>query len=201
MENIKMLCWILLVIPIFTFSQNEKNTLYEYKSSHYYESINLLENGTFIYYNKTEFIKNEISGNWQLRQDSILVLDSNPHRSKQIVFESRKNSKKSTFRIRNMNNNQIHYNLYLITDKKDTIELKDQFDKTTTMENFSSFYLIDSKGQYYPEYKIIGNRSNIFDILIEEQRVFENEYWKYNETYIVPLGIDNKYSKYKLVKK
>lgn len=116
MENIKMLYWILLLIPIFSFSQNEKNSFYEYKSPHFYESINLLENGTFIYYSKTEFIKNEIRGNWQLRQDSILVLDSNPQRSKQIVFESRKNSKKSTFRIRNMKNNQIHYNLSLLTD-------------------------------------------------------------------------------------
>lgn len=200
MMNFKMLYWI-LVIPIITFSQNEKNTLYEYKSSHYYESINLLGNGTFIYNNKAEFIKTEIIGNWQLRQDSILVLDSNPQRSKQIVFESRKNSKKLRFRIRNMKNNKIHYNLYLITDKRDTIELKDQFDKTNTKGSFSSFYLIDSKGQYYPEYKIIGNSSNTFDILIEGQRVFENEYWKYNETYIIPLGINNKYSKYKLVRK
>lgn len=59
---------------------------------------------------------------------------------------------------------------------------------------------MDTKGQYYPTYKILGSRSNFFYIMIEEKRVFENEYWKYCGEYIVPLGIDGKYSNYKLVK-
>lgn len=82
----------------------------------------------------------------------------------------------------------------------DTLEFKNQFDQTAVLGNFSSFYVVDTQGQYSPTYKILGSRSNIFYIMIEEKRVFENEYWKYYGEYLVPLGIDGKYSNYKLVK-
>lgn len=201
MKNVKILLG-LLVLPLFAYSQNtfDKKDVFTYKAPHYYESIDLLENGSFVYYSKSEFIKTEIKGNWQLRNDSILVLDSRPQRSKITVLESRKRSKKNTFQIRNTDNHQIHYNLYLITKDNDTLEFKNQFDKTVVLGEFSSFYVVDTKGQYSPIYKILGSRSNSFDITIEDKRVFENEYWKYYGKYIVPLGIDGKYSSYKLVK-
>lgn len=201
MKNVKILLGV-LVLPLFAYSQNtvDKKDVFTYKAPHYYKSIDLLENGSFVYYSKSEFIKTEIKGNWQLRNDSILVLDSRPQRSKITVLESRKRSKKSTFQIRNMDNHQIHYNLYLITKDNDTLEFKNQFDKTVVLGEFSSFYVVDTKGQYSPTYKILGSRSNSFDIMIEDKRVFENEYWKYYGKYIVPLGIDGKYSSYKLVK-
>ncbi len=135
----------IFMFPLFIYSQNISNRLYSYKTPHYYESIDLLGNGKFIYYNKTEFTKIEIKGNWQLRNDSILVLDSSPQKSKIIVFESHKRSKKNTFRVRNMNNHQIHYNLYLITKENDTIEFKEQFDETIMLGRFTSFYIVDSK--------------------------------------------------------
>lgn len=201
MKNVKILLG-LLVLPLFAYSQNtfDKKDVFTYKAPHYYESIDLLENGSFVYYSKSEFIKTEIKGNWQLRNDSILVLDSRPQRSKITVLESRKRSKKNTFLIRNTDNHQIHYNLYLITKDNDTLEFKNQFDKTVVLGEFSSFYVVDTKGQYSPIYKILGSRSNSFNITIEDKRVFENEYWKYYGKYIVPLGIDGKYSSYKLVK-
>lgn len=201
MKNVIILLG-LLVLPLLAYPQNtfDKKDVFTYKAPHYYESIDLLENGSFVYYSKSEFIKTEIEGNWQLRNDSILVLDSRPQRSKITVFESQKRSKKSTFQIRNTDNHQIHYNLYLITNDNDTLEFKNQFDKTVVLGEFSSFYVVDTKGQYTSIYKILGSRSNIFDIMIEEKRVFENEYWKYYGKYIVPLGIDGKYSSYKLVK-
>ena len=201
MKNVKILLG-LLVLPLLAYPQNtfDKKDVFTYKAPHYYESIDLLENGSFVYQSKSEFIKTEIEGNWQLRNDSILVLDSRPQRSKITVFESQKRSKKSTFQIRNTDNHQIHYNLYLITNDNDTLEFKNQFDKTVVLGEFSSFYVVDTKGQYTSIYKILGSRSNIFDIMIEEKRVFENEYWKYYGKYIVPLGIDGKYSSYKLVK-
>ncbi|MGP1626279.1 hypothetical protein [Prevotella koreensis] len=201
MRNVKIILG-LFVLHLFAYSQNtfNKKDVFTYKTPHYYESIELLENGSFVYYSRSEFIKTEVKGNWQLRDDSILVLYSRPQRSRITVFESRKRSKKSTFQIRNTDNHHIHYNLYLITIENDTLEYKDQFDKTAVLGNFSSFYVVDTKGQYYPTYKILGSRSNIFYIMIEEKRVFENEYWKYYGEYLVPLGIDGKYSNYKLVK-
>lgn len=175
--------------------------MFVYQAPHYYECIELLENGTFVYYNRSEFIKTEINGNWQLRNDSILVLDSSPQRSKLIVWESRKKNKMYTFCVRNMNNQPIHYSLFLISEKGDTIEFKDQFVKTVSNRDFTSFYIVDTKGQHSPDYQKQGSKSNLFTIMMEEKRVFENEYWKYHGGYIVPLGLDGNYSTYKLVKK
>lgn len=199
MKNIKILFGLLL-LPLSVFSQGTFDSKYVFKASHYYESIDLLKDGTFVYYNEMEFIRSEIKGNWQLRNDSILVLDSRPQRNKLIVFESRERSKKMTFHVRDMDNCPVYYYLYLITNGKDTIEFKEQFDKTATDGNFTSFYIVDTKGLHSPVYKIKGTRANFFNIMIEERRVFENEYWKYYGKYIIPLGIDGKYSKYKLIK-
>jgi hypothetical protein len=57
---------------------------------------------------------------------------------------------------------------------------------------------VDTKGQYSPTYVIEGSRTNFFDIILEKHRVFENEHWKYYKDFIVPLGINRKYAKYKL---
>lgn len=188
----------LMVFPLFIYSQSFSSSLYSYKTRYYYESIDLHENGNFTYHNKTEFTEVEIKGNWQLRNDSILVLDSSPQRSKIIVFEFHKKSKKNTFRIRDMNSNHIQYNLFLITGKNDTLKLKNQYDKTVLSGEFSSFYIIDTKGQYSPVYEIKGTNSNFFDIMLEGQRVFDNEYWKFYGKYIVPLGLNGKYVNYTL---
>jgi hypothetical protein len=190
----------LLLLPVFAYSQNTSDSLYSHKSLHYYESIILFKNGAFGYYQKTEFTKSEIKGNWQLRNDSVLVLDSRPQKPKIIVFESYKKNRKTVFRVRNMKNNSINYSIFLITNKGDTTEYKNQFDKTICEGEFSSFYIFDSKGLKSPTYEIQGARANYFDIRFEEHRVFENEYWKYYGNYIVPLGVDNKYANYKLVK-
>ncbi|PSL43314.1 hypothetical protein CLV51_1083 [Chitinophaga niastensis] len=199
MKKIKILYGLLLLsAPIY--SQNASSSIYQYKSSHYYESIDLLNDGTFKYYQKTEFTKSEINGNWQLRHDSILVLDSSPQKTKLKVSESYKKNRKVTFRIRDMKNDLIYYNIYLLTNEGDSLVFKDQFDKTTATGKFSSFYIVDTKGLHSPVYNINGVRTNFFDISVEQQRVFENEHWKHCDQYIVPLGLNGKYSDYKLVK-
>ncbi len=144
-KTIKILLGLFLS-PLVLYSQDAVGNLYTYKAPHYYESIDLLEDGRFVYYCKSEFLKSEIEGNWQLRNDTILVLDSNPQRNKIVVFESIKRGKRNTFQIRSTDNRIINYHLYLITPTKDTLAFKDQFDKTVVSGNFSSFYVVDTKG-------------------------------------------------------
>jgi hypothetical protein len=191
----------LLLLSISLYSQNfliKGN--YSYKSLHYYESIDLFENGTFSYSQKTEFLKIEITGNWQIRNDSLLVLDSKPQRAKLIVWESKKKGKETILHIRDMENNSINYSLFLISYKGDTLEFKDQFDETVTRERFASLYIVDSKGLHSPLYKIQGTNSNFFEVYFETHRIFENEYWIFKKQSIVPMGIDNRYSNYQLSK-
>jgi hypothetical protein len=197
MKKCYSICFLLL--SIFIFSQNQVG-IYSYKSPHYYESINLLKDGTFKYYKKTEFLQDEIFGNWQLRNDTILVLDSHPQKSKLIVFEGLKKKKTMTFNVRDTRGNTFQYYLYLISDKKDTITYNNQFETTTIKEKPTSFYIVSSEGLHSPIYNIKGAKSNFFDIKFERQRIFENEQWKFIENNLIPLGLDGQYSKYKLVK-
>lgn len=201
----------LVVFFLFTMSTNMYSQSvpfgeYIYNSRHYYESIELLKDGTFKYYVKRELSRGEIYGNWQLRNDSILVLDSRPQRSQILVFESYKrpiknNIRKKTVYVRDMSNYMFIYHLCLITSKKDTIIYKSQFGKTITATDFSSFYLINTTGLHSPIYKIIGQNTNFYAVFFYGDRVFENEYWKFHKQYIIPKGIDGQYSKYKLLKK
>ncbi|WP_261511321.1 hypothetical protein [Chryseobacterium paludis] len=191
------LCFILMSICIFSQS---KSGVYSYKAPHYFESINLLKNGTFKYYKKTEFLKEEIFGNWQLRNDSILVLDSYPQKSKLNVIEGLIKKKRTIIHVKDFSDNPFHYYLYSISTQNDTIIYKDQFETTIIKEKPISFYLISSEGLHSPVYKIKGTRSNFFDVKFERQRIFENEQWKFLENSLIPLGLDGKNSNYKLVK-
>lgn len=197
MKRYYSLCTILL--SIFCFSQN-KSGIYSYKSSHYFESINLLKDGTFKYQMNTEFLQDEIFGNWQLRNDSILILDSNPQRSRFVVKEHFKKGKKTTFLVKDFEEDLINYHLYVVNDKRDTIAYRNLFEKSIIKEKPVSFYLIGTNSLHSPVYKVKTARNNFFDIKFETQRVFENEQWKFLENGIVPLGVDGKISKYKLIK-
>lgn len=187
-----------ILCSILSFSQESKLREYSYKAPHYYESINLLKDGTFKYYKKTEFLKEEIFGNWQLRNDTILVLDSNPQRSRLVVDESLKRKKKIVFYVRDSQGNPFNYYLYTVYNQNDTIIYKDQFEKTIVKNRPSAFYIISSEGLRSPVYDLKGKKSNFFDIRFERQRTFENEQWKFNGNKIIPLGLDGKYSNYQL---
>ena len=193
--------YCLIFLPLSLHSQDSPmKGCYSYKSPHYFESIDLLENGTFNYIQKTEFIKTEITGNWQIRNDSILVLDSKPQKTKLMVWESKINGEEAILHIRDMENNSLNYNLYVISRKGDTLEFKDQFGETVVRENFTSFYIVDSRGLHSPMYKVQGTSSNLFDVHFETQRVFENEYWIFRKQSIIPLGLDNRRQNYRLSK-
>ena len=201
MRMLKFFCFLLLLPTSLLYSQSSSmRDIYSYKTPYYYESIDLFENGTFIYFQKMEFLKVKITGNWQIRDDSLLVLDSKPQKTKLIVWESKKKRKGTALYIRDMENNPINYNLYLISYNGDTLKFKNQFNKTITVEKFVSFYIIDSKGLYSPLYRVRGANSNFFEIHFETHRVFENEHWIFKNQSIVPMGINNKYSNYKLLK-
>lgn len=188
-----------ILLSFRLYSQELKST-YEYRTSYYHETLNLFHDGSFRYFVTQELSHEEIKGNWQFRNDSILVLDSSPQKSKMLVFENQKKGDEITFRVQNMSKQDIHFNLYLITETNDTLLFRDQYKKTITNKRFSSFYIIDVNSNKSPTYKREGLRSNIFDIMLATERVFDNEHWKYYNDYIIPIGIDGEYSNYKLIK-
>lgn len=193
----KKKCLIFLLISILGLAQNNTKT-YSYKSRFFSESITLNSDGTFKYLQDEEFISRKISGNWQIRNDSILVLDSNPQMLKLLVnFDIKKGSKK-VIKVTDFDNRSFHYHLYLINNQGETITYRDQFDKTIVNQDFTSFFIISSAGVYSPKYDVRSENINFFDVKFQHLRIFENEYWKFYGDTIIPLGLDNKYVKYNL---
>jgi len=189
---------IIIFMLVFTTSFSQTDTkVYSYKNRFFSESIELKVNGKFKYNNQIHMGgRSEIEGNWQLRNDTILVLDSSPQRSKIIVKENLKKNKNVTFQVRDSKQDIIDYHLYVINDRQDTIVYRDQFDKSIIKEKPISFFLVNTIGLHSPIIKVTNSKVNYFDIIFEQKRVFENEYWKIHGDEIIPLGMNGQYVNY-----
>ena len=165
----------------------------------YYESLWLKEDGSFKHESSQPFFKVSVVGNWQVRNDS-LVLDSYPQKDKLIVWENYIKGKNTTIIVRDKSNQLFNYYLFVVTNKNDTITFKGQWDKTILKDKIVAFYLIDSGGLYSPMYKITGGRTNYFEVFFEGGRVYENEYWEVKNEKIRPKGLNNKEQSYFLTK-
>ena len=151
---------------------------YEYKTRFITESIELLENHTFIYKRGEEFLDYTINGNYNIVGDS-LVLDSNPQKDKIIVRERYiKKFETKIFNVTNKRGENIAYHLYITLNDGSKEVHKDNFGKLKFKSKpIKSFHLFTTMGIKSPEYKLIGTNTNSFEIQLETSRVFENENW------------------------
>lgn len=176
---------------------------YSYSTGyHFYESLELFPNGTFIYNLNGEFLRRECKGNWQIRGQD-LILDSSPQKDKIICFEFRKGRKVYTyFNVKSKSDGRaIDYHLYLIKNSGDTVELRDQFERSKIRaKDFKGFFIVGTNGTQSPTYLIQGKATNWFDILFETKRVFDNENWRITETGIQPRNNAGEYEAFLLRK-
>lgn len=184
------------------FAQDKANAgEYVYSRQGYNEYIILKSNGQFDWGMNTEFLKLSITGNWQVRSDS-LILDSYPQRDRLIVWEARQNISNTKFYVTNKKKENINYTFVAITIKNDTLVLLNQWKETILSNRISAFYIKDNKGLISPTYYIKGNKANRFYIYFETIRVFENESWGIRDDGIIPKGLDGTIQKkYILTKK
>ena len=180
--------------------ENQLPGIYHYAAPHYMEQLQLMENGRFVSVIKTEFLALKTAGNWQFRNDSI-ILDSQPQKDKLIVLEAKKRNRNNLFTVTDKNGDNIIYRLVLTLKNGDTVILKDQFKRSRFKGDVQSFRIIDSKGLESPEYRVKGQGSNFFTIFFETSRVFENEGWYIENGEITPRRFDGKEQKFKLVKR
>lgn len=75
-----------------------------------------------------------------------------------------------------------------------------QWNKTIVTKPIQAFYIKDSKGLNSPVYFIKTQKSNIFKVIFETSRVFENEVWIFDQNGIIPVGLDGHFQKYALQK-
>ncbi len=173
---------------------------YIYRSGFYFESIILKRNGQFSYTSGDEFTKANVTGNWQLR-DGTIILDSYPQRDRIIVYESfQKKTKSPLVFVCNKQKEPISYSLYYTTASNDTIALRYQWLFSKLEHIAKAFYIVDAGGTTSPIYTIEGTRSNVFHVLFETHRVFENEAWNVDGNEIAPRGKSGKLQKYRLLK-
>ena len=193
----------LFIIPIFLtniFLLNSSGK-YEYNTRWFHESIELLENQTFIYQRKEEFLNYKIKGNYHITGDS-LVLDSYPQKEKIIVREKLEGEfENKTFYVTDKRGDLITFHLYLTLNDNSKKVFRDCFEKIEfTSDPIKSFSIVNTSGITTPEYKIEGKYTNTFIIQIETKRVFENEKWLLKNNKISPRGPDGKIQEYFLTK-
>lgn len=196
----------LVIVHLFSTKEVLSQSLlgkYSFSERYYYESIELFPNGTFQYYFSSEFIKTNCKGNWQLREWN-LILDSSPQIDRIICHESRKCKKAFTyFNVKSKSGRlSMSYHLYIIKNYGDTIELRNQDESSKIrIKNIKGFYIINTSGIKSPTYIVQKRRTNWFDVLFENRRVFENENWRISENGILPRYTSGDYTNFLLKKK
>lgn len=159
---------------------------YFYESYRFSETLILEENGRFKYKCSSEFLKEEIQGNWQFRENFI-VLDSYPQHDKIIVYEGfRRNLKGIEVSVLDKSKYPINYNIIAYLRNGDSVLLNNQWKKTQLNYKLNSFKIVDSKGLASPRYEISSNRANSFYCLFETRKIFENESWEIKNKGIIP---------------
>lgn len=193
---------VIMLMPIKLFGQinTDVSGEYQFSNSYYGESILLKPDGRFIYKRRHQLAHFEVLGNWQLRNDSI-ILDSYPQHDRLIVYESAKKSRKSVVHVRDKENHLFTYHLFYQTvDNRDYV-MKDQWNQSEIPYKVKSFYVIDVNGMKSPVYLVKGSKSNIFNVLFETNKVFENESWAIDKNKIQPKRDDGENQNYRLTPK
>lgn len=199
----KIVYLILLTLFLFSFKLEIITEKYEYRNGYLKESIELLDNNTFIYNRKQHFLDYTIKGNYNIVGDS-LVLDSNPQKDKIIVREKYvKKFETKIFNVTNKRGENITFHLYVTLVDGSMEEFRDQFEKLKFKSKpIKSFHILTTMGLKSPEYELLGKNTNRFDIQLETTRVFESEKWFFDKvnSEIIPKGLDTKIQNYSLKK-
>ncbi|AWG24861.1 hypothetical protein [Flavobacterium kingsejongi] len=191
------------ILPIFFIAsvQFELTGKYIYRASHFSEDIELKENNKFIYNVKFNFSQYQVSGNYHIIDDS-LILNSSPQKDRILVFESKRGTiKNSTFEVKSKSGAYFSYSIHIISRNGEEVEVKDQWEKSKFKKlKIKEFYIVDKNGLKSPTYIIRGTNTNYFEILFETSRVFDNESWVIKDGKIIPRNFQGELQEYYLEK-
>jgi len=200
--------FIILLYVLTTNALCQSVATYSYKRTMpadsekwYSANMCLMENEVFIFSGEWRYGACNVSGNWHLRNDSILVLNSIPQKTRFMVREeyiTRKHKRNyAKFKVLDDSLCKTSYYLYTISAKGDTTRTWVDGGDCYMKNNFESFYIERYNGKS-PTYKRKSNRNNDYLVLFPGGYIFEGEEWIYNKEYLIPLEKDGKYANYKL---
>ena len=176
-----------------------------YSEKWYRADMCLMENGEFIFSGGWRYGSWNIRGNWHLRNDSILVLNSVPQKTRFRVREEYKTQKGLKRKYRKYFRNHAEISvlddslenwtpcyLFTISEKGDTVKHRwNGVGPFLVENNFDAFY-IDRGTTKSPTYRRKSKSSNYFLILFPSGYIFENEEWIYKKDYLIPLDQNGK---------
>jgi hypothetical protein len=210
MKN-KLLIIILLGISNYAFSQDNIFGTYSHIDDSKVEFLELKSDSTFWYcYGcslKNSWDDDNSFGYWEVKDNSLLILNSTTPKIVTIYEDYDKKLNLLTINVFPSdfpNERHSFYNLFVITEKEDTLSFYKQLDKTTIRKKIKikSFWIEDMTGLKYLPYEVISVNNNIFNVIFYKGRVFENENWVIvNENRLRPKGIDGKLQDYFLIKR
>lgn len=206
---------ILFVIPLSILAttalcQTAATYCYDGKRSDYgtewhKAKMCLMGNGDFVFSGEWRLGEWNVYGNWQIRDDSILVLNTHPQKTRFMVHEEQVSHKQKLGKYRNYAYFMVLDDslklapcyLYTISTTGDTLMQHSPIGGFIADNDFVSFFL--ERGVVRsPTYKRKSSRSNDFLILFSGDFIFENEEWKYNKNYLIPLPRLGKNCDYRL---
>jgi hypothetical protein len=119
-------------------------------------------------------------GDWEVK-DSVLLLNTTIPKRIMVSEDYDKKLEFSTITVfpSNFPNKlYITYNLYIITEKWDTLSIFNQTGQTKVTEQIKSFWIEDLETSLmsYP-YMVKSIKTNLINVLFYRGRVFENEHW------------------------
>lgn len=196
----KNILTFLIFALLFKFSVI-KAQIYVFDGNYFHEKLILHEDGNFKYTLREYRYIVDITGNWHICNDSVLVLDSHPQ-TRSIIVREECNSKEKGAEIYVWNPNGKpfdDFNITVISTENDTVNyLVFDLKPVCTDFNIKAFYLIDYAGYKTETYKVkCGNK---IDLIYDNKRAFANEHWIIKDKYIIPRGKDRTLAKYRMYK-
>lgn len=206
MEQIKIIACFIFLLSTFCVKVYAQDYTGKYKhnfihnhqvSSIYYESMELKSDGTFEYCISFPGYKDALTGNWQVRYDSILVLDSKRQRCPTLVTKKKHRNKSnhakiSVFSPSGMENGCCIY----VVNNNDTTEYYHNYSSVRIKAPFDYFflrdYIIQSHNIKYEPYV------KSYRIVFQQSLVFNDEHWIIKDGYIKTKGSSGIFNSYLL---
>ena len=168
---------------INVYPQDKIEGIYSIKDDDFKEIIILYPEGNFWYCNdcSSKNTTKDSQGYWYVNDSNLILNSIYPERI--IVFEDCSDKKSKYLMIHVLSDifpNEPHfiYNLHVVNKNNDTLSFYRQIDKTIIKKGISKFWIENVKtGLKSNVYEIQSANSNIFNIIFNAGKIFENESW------------------------
>lgn len=188
---------VLLVGNLFsqTISGKYNTKNWSHNNRYHFEELILKEDNSFEYRYKMKFIQINLTGQWNVEGNQLILTSSNAKDGKLYTVESFETNVPEgymRFDIRDFSKENINYSIKA-NNGDTTVMLRNRFGITDIpLHDVQSFQIIGSTYSY-PETEIDAENFNKVEVFVNQKRILDEERWVIlDEKRIRPIGLDNK---------